>query len=112
MSDETGSAISVEVAFALPDRQALLPLTIPPGTTVAKAIALSRITERFPETDFAVLAVGVWGREVMRDHCLQDGDRLEIYRPLRMDPKEARRRLAESGGTMSGTVNTEASKSH
>lgn len=92
--------MNIEVVFALPDRQELIALTVDPGTTAEKAISLSAIGDRFPDEDLSGYQVGVWGRVVQRDHCLQDGDRLELYRPLRMDPRDARRLLAASGGSM------------
>ena len=78
--------IAIEVARALPDRQEVLPLTVPRGTTAAGAIALAGWTP--------AAALGVFSRRVPDDHVLADGDRVEVYRPLTLDPKEARRRRA------------------
>ena len=83
--------MQVEVVFALPDRQVLEALEVENGATVAEAIARSGIARRFPETDLSELQVGVWGRTVDRSRVLREGDRVEIYRPLEMDPREARR---------------------
>lgn len=92
--------ISVEVVFALPERQELVALTIPAGASVADAIELSGIAGKFPEHDLAACRVGIWGRLVDRDRLLDDGDRVEIYRPLAIDPREARRKLAAEGKSM------------
>ncbi|WP_020648698.1 RnfH family protein [Solimonas variicoloris] len=81
----------VEIAYALPDRQLLLALDLAPGTTAAGALAQSGLVQRFAGIDPATAAFGVFGRRVEATQILQPGDRLEIYRPLQADPKEARR---------------------
>lgn len=90
----------VEVAFALPQRQALLPLQVAKGTSAGEAIKLSGILELFPEIDLEQHRVGVFGRLCTLDRVLEPGDRVEIYRPLLADPKEVRRRLAAEGRSM------------
>jgi len=90
----------VELVFALADEQLLRSVDVEPGTTVAEVIAKSDISSAFPEHAIDHLAVGIWGREVGRDQIVKAGDRVEIYRPLELDPREARRRLALSGRTM------------
>lgn len=91
--------IAIEVAYAERDRQTLLALRVPAGTTAAQAVALSGIRERHagipPDA-----ALGVHGRVVAPGHVLAAGDRVELYRPLPADPKETRRRLAREGRTM------------
>ncbi len=94
------ATIRVEVVFAEPRHQALLPVELPAGATVADAISASGIERRFPEHDLAPLPVGIWGRRTGRDQLLSDGDRVEIYRPLAADPREARRTLAAHGKAM------------
>jgi len=86
-----GETLSVEVAYALPDSQDVIALHVPVDTKIGEAIALSRIRERFPEIDWSRNKVGVFGRLRDPDSRLEDGDRVEIYRPLRIDPKQARR---------------------
>ena len=81
----------VEIVFALPGQQELVAIDVQPGTTVQQAIDRSAIKERFDGVDLGELPVGIWGREVGRDHELRAGDRVEIYRTLQMDPREARR---------------------
>jgi putative ubiquitin-RnfH superfamily antitoxin RatB of RatAB toxin-antitoxin module len=90
----------VELVFALPDSQLLRSIAMEPGTTVADLIAKSDISSAFPEHKIEHLTVGIWGREVGRDRLIKEGDRIEIYRPLELDPREARRQLALSGRTM------------
>lgn len=93
--------IDVEVVFALPESQSLISVSLPDGSTVADAIESAGEADRFPDMDTSALQVGIWGHIVARDHALKEGDRVEIYRPLDMDPREARRQLAEAGRTMS-----------
>lgn len=90
----------IEVVFALPERQELLSLELEAGATVADAIARSDVAALFPEHDLGRLPVGIWGRVVERDQPLEDGDRVEIYRPLAIDPREQRRALAAQGKSM------------
>ena len=92
--------ISVEVAFASPSEQALLVIEMAVGSTAADAIRRSGLQGRFPEHDFDAMQIGVWGRPVRRDYPVMDGDRIEIYRPLLLDPRDARRRLARAGRSM------------
>ncbi len=96
--------INVEVVFATPQHQQLVGLELPPGSTVDDAIRKSRIQEQFPSQDLSELETGIWGRVVARDRLLEAGDRIEIYRPLEMDPREARRRLAAAGQTMASST--------
>lgn len=97
MSDE----ITVEVVYASPERQRLVSLSLSPNACVADAIEKSAMASHFPDDDLGACKVGIWGRIATRDDLLRSGDRVEIYRPLAMDPREARRRLAAAGKTMS-----------
>lgn len=92
--------ISIEVVYATPERQALLQVDLPDTCSVAEAIAASKITEAFPGHDLAKCAVGIWGKPCDRTRVVADGDRIEIYRELPLDPRDARRRLAELGSVM------------
>jgi len=92
--------IEVEVVYALAGRQALLAVTIPAGATAGEAVDQSGIARQFPQQDFSTCQLGIWGRLVDRDKLLEDGDRVEIYRPLKIDPREARRQLAAEGKSM------------
>ena len=92
--------IGVEVAYALPERQALIALRVPAGTSAIEAVRRSGVAERFAGLDVESATLGIFGRRVDRDAALRDGDRVEIYRPLTADPKEVRRQLARLGKTM------------
>lgn len=81
----------VEVVFALADRQELLVVELPEGSTVGAAIEKSRLVRQFPDIDFEALQAGVWGKPITRSHVVKDGDRVELYRPLEMNPRDARR---------------------
>ena len=93
--EESGAGIAVEVAYATPEKQRIVKLTVEPGCTVGEAIEQSRIREEFPDLRLNPDAVGIFSRKVTLDHCLREGDRVEIYRPLIADPKESRRRRAK-----------------
>ncbi len=94
--------LEVEVVFALPEEQQLLVVSLSQGATVADAIAAAGVAGKFPEIDMDSLEVGIWGRVTDRDALVKAGDRVEIYRPLLRDPREARRDLAQAGLTMRG----------
>lgn len=84
----------IEVAYAKPEEQALLSLDIAEGATAEAAIRASGLLLRFPEIDLANNPVGIFGKQCKLDQILRPGDRVEIYRPLLADPKEARRSRA------------------
>ncbi|VVM50622.1 RnfH family protein [Pseudomonas fluorescens] len=85
--------IEVEVVYAAVDRQVLLTLVVPLGTSVRAALLGSTVAEAFPELDLANCPVGIFGKVVAdpEHRSVQAGDRIEIYRPLLADPKEVRR---------------------
>ncbi|HEX2668990.1 MAG TPA: RnfH family protein [Gammaproteobacteria bacterium] len=95
------ASIRVEVCYARADVQAMVALTLPTGTTARQAAERSGLAARFPEIDLAKMPLGIRGKRVAPDQVLEEGDRLEILRPLTADPKETRRRLAARGKTMS-----------
>lgn len=97
MADER---FDVEVAYARPDEQVILALQVPDGSTIEDAIRRSGVLERFPEIDLATNKVGVFGKVGKLDQPLVAGDRVEIYRPLIADPKEARKQRAAEGRAM------------
>ncbi len=90
----TTEMLRVEIIYALHDRQALLVLEVEEGTTAQQAVERSGILQRYPEIDLAGVGLGIFGRVVSPGTSLSDGDRVEIYRPLIADPKEARRKKA------------------
>lgn len=87
--------INVEVVFALPTSATCLSIEVQKGTTVEQAVIQSGIIEKCPQIDPTALSMGVWNRTVKANYELKDGDRIEIYRPLIADPKDARRKRAE-----------------
>jgi hypothetical protein len=87
--------IEVEVVYALSDHQVLEYLKVPYGTTVAKAVQLSGICNRFPEIQPDNKNLGVFGKLVKPESILHNHDRVEIYRPIIIDPKEKRRKRVE-----------------
>jgi putative ubiquitin-RnfH superfamily antitoxin RatB of RatAB toxin-antitoxin module len=86
--------ISISVVYALPEQQELVKLRVPPGTTVAEAVTLSGLSSRFPELATAPLQCAIFGRVVPLGQVVIDGDRVEVLRPLLIDPKESRRQAA------------------
>jgi putative ubiquitin-RnfH superfamily antitoxin RatB of RatAB toxin-antitoxin module len=86
--------IAVEVAYALPDRQTVIAVTIPPDACIADAITRSGILAIHPEIDLQSAAVGIFGRRVPPSTRPAAGDRIEIYRPLLADPKQSRLKRA------------------
>ncbi|HSS70429.1 MAG TPA: RnfH family protein [Casimicrobiaceae bacterium] len=92
------STIVVSVVYALPERASEIELKLPSGATVADALESSGLAAIHPEVDLAHCAVGIFGRRVERDRVLADGDRVEVYRPLVAEPKDARRRRAQARG--------------
>lgn len=90
------ASIAIEVVYALPERQALLRLSVPYGTRVREAVLLSGIAAQFPDLDVQNCPLGIFGKAVAKpdQRVLEDGERVEIYRPLIADPKEVRKQRA------------------
>ena len=86
--------IDVEVVYALPQRQWVLKVRVPEGSTVAQAVEASGIAWRVPQVRLEGASFGVFGEVRAADSVLRAGDRVEIYRPLVADPKEVRRERA------------------
>src|SRR5690554_7986790 len=86
--------ISVEVAYALPDKQKVIRLPVPAGTPLLQAAQLSRTAEHFPGLDVEHSAMGIFGQVVAApaERVHEDGERVEIYRPQMADPTEVRKR--------------------
>ena len=87
--------IPVELVYATPDKQEVIALEVRAGTRVGEAIALSGLSARYAGLD--TMPVGIFGQLVTPDMVVRAGDRIEIYRPLVGDPKQARRRRAARG---------------
>lgn len=92
MADEP--RIAVEVAYALPHKQKIVGLQVPEGTTAREAVQQSGIGRDFPDLDVAAAPLGLFGKAIKEAQVLAAGDRVEIYRPLKADPKDARKARA------------------
>ena len=86
------SSIQIEVVYALAERQLLRRVSLAQGSTVEDAVRASGLAAEFPEID--PMRVGIYGKAVSKDTMLRDRDRVELYRPLKADPKEIRRARA------------------
>ena len=84
----------IEVVLAMPEKQELVALDLAVGATVADAIEQSGIVAMFEDFKLDTSKVGIFGQKVAQTQELSDGDRVEIYRPLLVDPKEIRRQRA------------------
>lgn len=84
--------IKVEVAYALPDEQKIIPVKVEEGATVYEAVVRSRIVEYFPQIDIDHDKMGIFGKAIRdpKTEEVREGQRVEIYRPLLIDPKQAR----------------------
>jgi len=94
MREKTPAIIQVEIAYADPQQQILRTLEISLGSTVADALRMSDIANTLGDAAISADRIGIFSHPVELDARLRDGDRIEIYRELRADPKELRRRRA------------------
>ena len=92
--------MTVEVAYALPHQQLIIPVQIPPESNAEAAIMASGILNKFAEIDLTVNQIGIFGKLAKLDTQLRHLDRVEIYRPLIADPKEVRKQRDEEGKVM------------
>lgn len=93
------STICITLVYALPEKAFLRTYSLPKGSTVNDAILQSQLLKTYPDIDLQKNKVGIFGRTVNLQTELQEGDRLEIYRPLLADPREIRRQRALLKGT-------------
>jgi len=98
--ESAADEILVEVAYAKPEVQVIIPLKVRAGTTAEQAIQQSGILKDFPEIDLAKNKIGIFSKITKKDTILRDKDRVEIYRPLIADPKEVRKQRAAEGKAM------------
>jgi hypothetical protein len=84
--------MKIGIAYALPQRQAWLNIEVPDGTTVQNAIERSGLLKQFPEINLEQQKVGIFGKVSKLDAVLNEGDRVEIYRPIICDPKTVPRK--------------------
>ncbi|TVQ43493.1 MAG: RnfH family protein [Gammaproteobacteria bacterium] len=95
--------LTVEVVYATPERQTLIKLRLPSPVSAREAVLQSGLLARHPEIDLDQVPLGIFGEAVAPGQLLADGDRVELYRPLAIDPREARRQLARHRRTMRDT---------
>jgi hypothetical protein len=96
----TEKEMMVEVAYALPNEQIIMPIKLQIGATAEQAIIASGIIKKFPEIDLTINKTGIFGKLAKLDTPLRHLDRVEIYRPLIADPKEVRKQRAADGKVM------------
>lgn len=87
--------IIIEVAYATPEKQSIIKIAVSAGCTVQTAINQSGILTIFPEIDLTQQKVGIFSKACALTDVVRKGDRIEIYRPLTIEPKEARRAKAK-----------------
>jgi putative ubiquitin-RnfH superfamily antitoxin RatB of RatAB toxin-antitoxin module len=92
--------IVVEIAYALPMEQLIVPIKVNEGITAEQAIKASGIMSKYPEIDLAINKIGIFGKLTKLDTRLRHLDRVEIYRSLIADPKEIRKQRAADGKAM------------
>jgi uncharacterized protein len=95
MADE--AQLHCEVAYARPDRQWIVAVVLPNGATAIDALRSSQLTALCPEIVPESAVLGIFGKVVPADRRLRDRDRVEIYRPLAADPRDARRARVKAG---------------
>ena len=89
--------MKITVVYALPDRQVVRELVLDAGADLGVALQASGLLREFPEIEGKGFAVGIYGQVASRTAILHPGDRVEIYRPLTLEPKEARRKRVKKG---------------
>ena len=95
MANHDNNSFSIEIAYALSHVQILKTLEVSSGCTAKEAIILSGIMDQFPEIDLTKNKIGIFSKFIQPDTLVQPKDRIEIYRPLIIDPKDARRLRAK-----------------
>lgn len=87
----------IEIAYATPQQQVIVECDVEQDASPRDAVIQSDIDQFFPEIDKQLCDIGIFGKAIRPDHKLENGDRIEIYRPLIADPKEVRKRRAKQG---------------
>lgn len=96
----TTETIRIEVTYARPERQDVIPLDLAAGSTLQQAVEASGLPAKYPEIDVAKGKFGIFSKLARPDTVLRDRDRVEIYRALIADPKEVRKQRAAEGKVM------------
>jgi uncharacterized protein len=91
MPQNNSELLDIEVAYATPDREIIIALKLPRGSSANDAIERSGILQKAPKIDLAKNKIGIYGKLCSLNYVLYQHDRVEIYRPLTIDPKEIRR---------------------
>ncbi|MBC8211369.1 MAG: RnfH family protein [Gammaproteobacteria bacterium] len=91
------NTLHIEIAYATPEQQIILEQQVAEGTSPRDVVLASDIEQYFPEIDKQSCDIGIFGKAIRPDQQLENGDRIEIYRPLLADPKEVRKRRAAEG---------------
>src|SRR5210317_1885138 len=86
--------VHIEIAYATPHKQVILEQEVDAGTSPREAVIESKIDQYFSGIDKKNCDIGIFGKAIRPDHELENGDRIEIYRPLIADPKEVRKKRA------------------
>ena len=94
MSNDPEDKLQIELIYALPHEQKILTIEVLEDTTVEQAIKQSDVLQRYPDIDLTINKIGIFSKGCKLTDKLHDGDRIEIYRPLIIDPKEARKARA------------------
>jgi uncharacterized protein len=100
MAEQSGATI--EVVYALPHEQRLVRLPYEPGMTARDAVTRSGLGAQYPEIGAQPLVLGIFGTRVEAERALEPGDRVEICRPLTVDPRDLRRQMLARGTVMGG----------
>lgn len=87
--------LEIEIVYGTPEKQILRTFSVKNGTTARAAVLQSSLDKDFPGLDLNTAPLGIFGKKIKDDTLLRNRDRIEIYRPLLIDPKEARRRRAD-----------------
>ncbi|QGL25900.1 RnfH family protein [Neisseria brasiliensis] len=88
--------LNIEIVYGLPDKQVLKTMQVAEGTTIRQAALQSGLENEFPDLDLYSAKLGIFGKIAKDDTVLRDKDRIEVYRPLLIDPKEARRQRVQN----------------
>ncbi len=94
MLNNQNQTLTIELIYPLPDEQKIITIEVSPQTTIEQAIEQSDILQQYPTIDLAINKVGIFSKVCQLTDTLRDGDRIEIYRALIADPKEARKARA------------------
>ncbi len=94
--------MKVGVVYAVPNRQSWLTIDVPEGATVQQVIAKSGILHQYPEIDLETQKVGIFGKATTLDAIVEEGARIEIYRPITCDPKTVKRRAKDGAEGAAG----------